>query len=345
MKILTSLIYLVILIFSLTSCSFDKNVPYQSDGFAMGTVISQTVYGPNAKKASNQVLEKIKYLDSIMTINVPGGDINNLNQNAGKKNVQLHPETLEVISSALKISNLSQGAFDITIGPLTKFWGIGTDKPKIPTKKDLNSLMPLIGYKYIYVDQAHHLAGLRKADQMVDLGGIAKGYAADTAVQIYKKNGINSALISLGGSSITVLGTKPDGTSWNVGIQNPRAPQGQLIGTVKLSNISISTSGDYQKYFEKEGKRYHHIIDPRTGFPADSGLMSVTVVTPSATDADALSKVFVLGLDKGLDLIKCYKNAEAIFVTTDKKIYVTPGLKENFEFNDESKEYEYVQER
>jgi len=178
---------------------------------------------------------------------------------------------------------------------------------------------------------------------MVDLGGIAKGYAGDEAIRIYKEHGLKSAYINLGGN-VVVLGGRPDGSPWRIGIQNPRAPNGMYIGIVRVTDKAVVTSGDYERYFEKENVRYHHILDTKTGYPADSGLISSTIVTDVSMDADALSTAaFVLGLEEGMKLVNSLKGVEAIFITGDKRVYVTEGLKSSFTFDDESKEFKYAE--
>jgi len=172
----------------------------------MGTVISQKVYGANGQAAIDETTKRIKELEELLTFNLPEGDINNLNKNAGKEKVELNPVTLQVINKAMKVAELSNGAFDITIGPVVKLWGIGTEQERVPTTEELHKLLPLVNYKDLYVDE--HSAGLKNAGQMVDLGGIAKGYAGDEAIKIYKKNGIKSGFINLGGNVVT-MGKKP----------------------------------------------------------------------------------------------------------------------------------------
>lgn len=344
-----SLLIMIMVAGLLTACTPNKEEPkpleaYQSEDFAMGTVISQKVYGPSGQAAIDETVEKINQLEELLTFNAPEGDINKLNQNAGNKKVELDPETIKIIKKAQEISELSNGAFDITIGPLVRLWGIGTKDAYIPTKEEIERILPLINYKDIDLEDSS--AGLKKAGQMVDLGGIAKGYAGDIAIEIYKKHGIQSGFISLGGNVVT-LGNKPDGSQWTVAIRNPR-PSGQqgteIVGVIKVTDKSVVTSGDDQRYFEKDGKRYHHILDPKTGYPAQSNLMSVTLITDSSMDADALSTpVFILGLEKGKELLRQYGGVEAVFITLDKKIYVTDGLKGNFTLFDESNEYEYVE--
>ena len=328
-----------------TSCGISKDILFETDGFGMGTVISQKIYGDNSQKAANEAFEKIRYLEALMTINSQGGDINKLNENAGKGYVKLKPETLVILKSSLEISKLSEGAFDISVAPIVKLWGIGKGSPKVPSQIELEELLPLIDYKNVHIDEKNNLAKLERVGQMVDLGGIAKGYAGDAVLEVYKRNGIHSALINMGGNVVT-LGSRPDGSSWSIGIQNPGAVNGSYIGTVKVSDKAVVTSGGYERNFEKDGKRYHHIIDPKTGKPAESGLMSVTIVADSSTDADGLSTAaFVLGVEKGVQLIKHYRQAEAIFITIDKKIYVTEGLKKRFVLCDENGEFKYAEKR
>lgn len=186
---------------------------------------------------------------------------------------------------------------------------------------------------------------LKKVGQSIDLGGIAKGYAGDEAIKIYKKHGIESAYINLGGN-VVVLGKKPNGKPWKIGIQNPRDIKGKYIGIVEVSDKAVITSGDYERYFEENGKRYHHIFDPNTGYPANSGLISATIITGLSIEGDALSTaVFVLGLEKGIELVESLEGVEGIFITEDKNIYVTSGLENNFIFSNESKEFNYVKKR
>ncbi|MDD3363732.1 MAG: FAD:protein FMN transferase [Syntrophomonas sp.] len=343
-KLFYPLLILSLLVFS-TGCNIGQSKPVQSEDFALGTIINQEVYGANAKKASDEVAVKIKELDELWTINNQGGDINKLNNNAGQGYVELNPETISILKDARKIADLSGGvAFDITVAPLVKAWGIGTDNPQVPAEDVLKKLVTLVNYQDVLVDEATNSASLLKTGQMVDLGGIAKGYIGDMAIEIYKKNGITSAFANLGGN-VVVLGNKPDGSAWKVGIQNPRGQNGEIVGVVSVADKAVVTSGDYQRYFIKDGKRYCHIINPQTGYPADSGLMSVTIIASSSTEADGMSKAFVLGLEKGMELVKRYGKAEAIFITNDKKIYVTPGLQGEFQFEDATNEYTYIQNR
>lgn len=325
------------------ACNNGRSQPVKSTDFALGTVIDQEVYGANAQKASDEVRAKIRELDALWTINSPGGDINKLNSNAGQGYVELNPETIDILKEARKISDLSGGAaFDITVAPLVKTWGIGTENPQVPPADVVKDLVSLVNYRELQIDEKTSSASLQRKGQMADLGGIAKGYIGDKVIEIYKKNGIASAFANLGGNVVT-LGSRPDGSPWRIGIQNPRGENSEIVGVVEVTDKAVVTSGDYQRYFIKDGRRYCHIFDPRTGYPIDSDLMSVTIVGPSSADADGLAKVIVLGLERGMEIVKQYGQAEAIFITADKKIYVTPGLKSKFRFEDATHEYTYVQ--
>lgn len=345
MKKLICTLLIVSLSVFLAACNRNSLQPVKSEDFALGTIIDQQVYGANAQKASDEVSARIKELDALWTINSPGGDINKLNNHAGQGYVELKPETISILKEARKISDLSGGAaFDITVAPLVKAWGIGTDNPRVPAGDLVKKLVSLVNYQDVRVDENTNSASLSKKGQMVDLGGIAKGYIGDMAIAIYKKHGITSAFANLGGN-VVALGKKPDGTLWRIGIQNPRGQNGETLGVVEVADQAVVTSGDYQRYFIKDGKRYCHIIDPRTGYPINSGLMSVTVIASSSADADGLAKAIVLGLDKGMELVQNYGQAEAIFITNDKKIYVTPGLQGKFHLEDATHEYTYIQNR
>lgn len=346
MRVKLTVIFLaILLIFSAcgTGAVNISATPSEAEDFMMGTVISQRVYGEGAEAAMKAAAARLKEIESLMTINAPGGDINRLNEAAGKDKVALEPETINILATAKKYAQVSGGTFDVTIGPLVKAWGVFTDHPRVPSADEIEKLKKLTDYKTLQVDTENNTAALEMSGQIVDLGGIAKGYAGDEAIKVYKEHGIKSAYINLGGN-VVVLGTKPDGKPWRIGIQNPRANNGYYIGIVEVTDKAVVTSGDYERFFEKDGVRYHHILDPKTGRPAASGLISATIITDVSMDADALSTaVFVLGLEKGMALVKGLKGVEAILVTRDREIYATEGIRSSFKFTDESKEYKYVE--
>jgi FAD:protein FMN transferase len=328
-----------------TSCAQQKVEPVEKQEFLMGTIISERVYGKNAQVAADEAMKLIADIEKRMTINAPGGEINGLNEQAGKGTVKVSSDTMFVMETAKKFGELSEGTFDVTIGPLVREWGIFTDHPKVPEAKVIGDLRKLTNYRDLKIVRNSLTAGLARQGQILDLGGIAKGYTGDAVIDLYKKHGIKSGYINLGGNVVT-LGSKPDGTPWRIGVQNPRAANGRYIGIVSIKDKAVVSSGDYERFFDRDGKRYHHILDPRTGYPSDSDLMGTTIVMDSSTEADALStSTFVLGLDKGMKLVESLKGVEAIFITKDKKVYATKGLKDIFKFEDETGEYEYIEKR
>jgi thiamine biosynthesis lipoprotein len=243
---------------------------------------------------------------------------------------------MRVLEAALEVSRLSGGAFDITAAPLVALWSVTAQHPAVPPEDALAQKRDLIDFNCLTLDAASGSARLARQGQMVDLGGIAKGYAADQALEVYRRRGISTAMIDLGGN-IALLGSKEDGAPWGVGIQDPDAPRGECLGLLSLTDKSVVTSGDYERFFEAGGKRYHHILDPRTGYPAESGLRSVTVVAEKSMVADGLSTaLFVLGLERGLALLDSiragtktsqgYSSVEVLFITAAGKVHLTPGL-------------------
>ncbi|MDD3224843.1 MAG: FAD:protein FMN transferase [Clostridium sp.] len=310
--------------------------------YCMGTNVIQRVYGKNKELAVQLVSEELKRLEDILSFYKPLSEVSLINENAGHDYVNVKYETLNIIKKAKKYSRLSSGVFDITSAPLISLWGIFTKKQRVPIKEEIDKVKALIDYENIIIDEDSSSIKLLKEGQKIDLGGIAKGFAADRAVEIYKNNGIESAFINLGGN-VLALGNKPDGSKWNIGIQNPLEPRGQCIGAVVVNDKTVVTSGDYVRYFMKDNKRYHHILDPKTGYPSDSGVMSVTVIAESSIDADALSTAaFILGLEAGMKFIKSIDCVEGIFITKDKKVYSTEGIKDSFVFVGKEFGYSYV---
>lgn len=346
MIVLTALILFIVTVgWIYTAYGSDKHgvtAAFETDSFAMGTVISQKVYGVGGQTAAGEAADEIKRLDRLLTFNNTQGDVHRLNQNAGIKDIEVDPVTAQIIRKAQQVSVMSGGAFDITVGPLVRAWGIGSSQEHIPSPNELGKLMPLIDYRDLEINNS--VVKIKHQGQMVDLGGIAKGFAGDAVIEIYRRHGIESAFVNLGGNVVT-LGSKPDGSPWKVGIRNPRpqgADQRANLGVVSVRNKAVVTAGDDQRYFIANGQRYHHILDPFTGYPAKSDLMSVTLITDSSLDADALdTAVYILGLEKGRELIRQFGGVEAVFVTVNKDVYVTEGLRDNFEFMGQGSGYVY----
>lgn len=285
----------------------------------MGTVVTQKIFGQNALAAYNKVMAEISRLENLMSFFKTGSDVSRLNQMAGQGEIKLSFEVIRTLIEAQKYSALSQGTFEITLGLLSKLWRDCGRHATIPDHNKINKLLKHTGYKALKIDDKACTAALVHAKVAVDLGGIGKGVAADKAIEIYFDCGVRSAFIDLGGN-IKTLGRKPDGSEWVIGVQHPKASRGVLLGALMVSGQSVVTSGVTERYFEAKGTRFHHILNPRSGWPADAGLVSTTIICENSMQADALSTAtFILGLEEGINLIRKMTGVEAVFVTEKKR--------------------------
>jgi len=323
--------FLIFLFLTLTGC--EQTQPSRSE-FALGTVCTITLYEQGDKTVYNNIFSRIREIENLMSVNIPSSDISRINAAAGIEPVQVQKETFNVIERALYFARLSGGAFDPTIGPIVSLWNINGDNPQVPSREKIDASLPLVNWRNIELDAEKRGVYLTRRGMTLDLGAIAKGYAADEAAVIIKNAGISRALIDLGGN-ILIIGEKPDKKPWSVGIQNPLDNRGSVIGVLHTAEKTIVTSGVYERFFKENDRRYHHLFDPSQGYPAQTGLLSVTLVTGVSMDADALSTaIFVLGYAKGLSLLKTLPDTEAIFVFEDKSVRTTSGI--NFTLTDDS---------
>lgn len=317
-----------------------SKVPEQSKTFySLGTVSEITLLDFK-KSAGEKVLDNcdkiLRDIDNKMSVHIPGSDVSKINENAGKNFVKVSKDTFTVIEASIKYSKLSKGNFDVTIGPMSNLWGIGTDSAKVPSKSEIDNILNLIDYKDIVLDKNNCSVKLARAGMKIDLGAIAKGYAADKLAIYLKSNGVDSAILSLGGNIYT-LGFKNNNEPFRVGIQDPQLSRGNSIGNIEVSNKSIVTSGVYERYIKKNNKIYHHMINPFNGYPFENELNSVTIISDKSINCDALStSAFGLGLDEGLKMIEGIENIDAIFITKDNKIYLTNNIKNSFDLTDDN---------
>lgn len=335
-----TVLILILFMLSLSSCTknqtADNNKPVSESRFLLGTIVTIKIYDNASDKLFDEIFNRLQEIENKMTINGKNSEVIQVNSKAGKEFVKVSDDTFYVIEKGKYFSELSGGKFDISIGPLVKLWNIGTEVAKVPEKWQIDEKKSLIDYNSVFLNSKEKSIMLKKEEMMLDLGGIAKGYAADEVSKILKENHVKHAIINLGGN-ILAYGNKPDGSKWKIGIQKPFAPKGDYAGIVSVINKAVVTSGIYERYFEKEGKIYHHILDPETGYPVENNLMSVTIVTDKSLDADSLStSAFAMGLEKGLNLVEKLNNTEAIFITKDSEIYLTSGLKNAFKLTDKS---------
>ena len=303
--------------------------------FAMDTYMNLKAYGENAQKAVNDAKNEIERLDKLWSAVDESSEIYQLNQ---KKKMKVSDETIELIQFAKEKSKESGDAFDISIYPIVELWGFPTQKYRVPKDQEIQRLLKNVNSQNIKINKKTNMVTLKK-DMKIDLGGIAKGYTSQRIAQIYKGDGVKSGVISLGGN-VQAIGKKTDGSRWKVGVQSPDDTE-NMIGAYEAADEAVITSGAYERYFEKDGKRYHHIIDPSTGKPSEKDLKSVTIISKNGTLSDTLSTtLFVMGKDKAISYWKKHsKEFNMILVDNDNKIYISQGIKEHF--NSEN-DYEVV---
>lgn len=305
--------------------------------YILGTVIQLRATGKKSKVAIDKAIKRLYEIDDKMSVFKNNSDISKINKSAGIRPEKVSEDTYYVIKKAIQYAHLSQGAFEPTIRPLVKLYNFGNEGTRIPSKEEINKALKLVNYKDVIINDENKSIMLRNKDQSLDLGAIAKGYAADEVKRIFEGYGIKSAIIDLGGN-IYALGKKADNTSWNIGIQNPLGSTGQYLGVLGVSNKSVVTSGNYERYFEEDGKRYHHIINPKTGYPCENGIISTTIISDYSIDGDGLTTCgYVMGLKYGFKLIENTRGVDAIFITSDRKVYVTSGIRDKFTLT--NKEY------
>ena len=347
----------VSLLLTLASC--EGRLPPRAE-FAMTTVCVVNLFEYGNRKLYSEIFSRIREIDRTMTAFPPAeglgfaSEVVEIGRNAGFRPVKVGDDLIEVLERALYFAELSGGAFDPTIGPLTSLWGIGRGGLSVPSRAEIDAALALVNWRDLVVDRAAGTAYLRREGMSLDLGAIVKGYAGDEAARVAREGGARRAIVDLGGN-IVLVGWRQRGgnalkrlfsmrvleyVSWRVGVQNPLAERGEPIGFLELHDTSVVTSGVYEQYFDAPGPdgttaRFHHILSTQTGFPIDNGLVSVTVVTESSTDADALSlAAFAMGYRRGRALIDSRPEAEAIFVFADRTVSVTDGLVGVFRLTD-----------
>lgn len=310
-----------------SSCA-SADVPAEKTVFAMDTYMKLTAYGDNAADAISASEKKISELEKLWSVTDAGSEIYAVNHSGGEP-VPLSGETAELLNLSLEISELTDGALDCTMYPVLKEWGFTTGEYKIPDEAKIAELLENTGYENIDFNGVNVTL---PENFQIDLGAVGKGFTGDIVSQIMRENGVTSALLDLGGN-IQTVGTKPDGTPWKIGLRNPFGDG--LFGVLELSDKAAVTSGGYERYFVGEdGETYWHILDPATGNPARSGVISATAVGENGGVCDALStSLFVMGTEKSEKFWKEHGEIlgfEMVLVTEDGKIFITEGLEESF---------------
>lgn len=309
--------------FLLTGCSgAPAQEPETATFFAMDTAMDFTVYGDAALLDEAETL--IGSLEEQVSVTDEHSDIYAIDHTGSGS---LSGNAAELMEQALELCRRTGGALDISVYPIVQAWGFTTGSYQVPDEETIQSLLPLVDYTQIQYDAATGVVTLPEGME-IDLGSVAKGYAGQLAAQMLREHGVQSALLNLGGNVQTV-GAKPDGSPWQIGIKDPQGEDAMMV--LSVEDQAVVTSGGYERYFEQDGQTYWHIMDPSTGHPADSGLISVTIVGDEGVVCDGLSTaLFVMGLEKAADLWAQSGDFEAVFVTASGEVYITEGLRDRF---------------
>ena len=340
-KVLTAAgICIGILILTESSRYFVQNQKCQKQLFAMDTYMEFTAYGKNNEKAVDAAIEEVQKLDAMLSAENSKSEVYALNEQG---NLQATDDLAELILRGKEIYQETDGLFDDTIYPVMKLWGFPTGNYHVPTAAEVQKKLALVDGNKVEIQTRDSDEKGRDskekanfvtlgADQQIDFGGIAKGYTGQKLAELFQEYGVSSALVSLGGN-IQAIGTKPDGSSWKVGIRDPKGGQQDYIGVLSVENQAVVTSGGYERYFEEDGETYIHIINPRTGYPADGDLLSVTIVSKDGTLADGMSTaLYIMGYEKACQFWRQHREEfNVILVTDDGKIHISENLKENFQ--------------
>ena len=301
-------------------------------GAAMGSELRLTAWAadePAVRSVFDAVFKEFERLEALMSVWRPGSDVQRINAAAGDHAVAVNADVRDVLRIARQVSEWSDGTFDVTFGALTDVWKFDHDQDNtIPSEEAVRARLPLVDYRQIEIDDRAGTVFLKRKGMRIHLGGIGKGYAVERAKEISRRAGLHDFMIQAGGD--LYVGGHKDGRPWKLGINDPRGPDGRSFATIELSDSTFSTSGDYARFFMKDGVRYHHILDPRTGHPARL-CRSVTIASDSAVLADAVAKgVFILGPEKGMALIERLPHVEGVIVSATNEVLVSSGLKDKF---------------
>ena len=307
-----------------------------SVNFIMNTVVEQRFYGRRSQEAVAEITAELYDFENRMSTYIAGSEIDQINQAAGKKPVKISEDTMDLLKTTARYCEEFGDVVDITIAPLTLEWGITSENPHVPDEQTIQDLLTLVDHHDLILDEDNMTAMLAKEGQALDLGAIAKGYSCDIVRRVADKYGVHSGYASIGGNMV-VIGKKPDGTDYRFGIRDPRGDASQYIGVVTLEGMTMATSGDYERFFEEDGVRYHHILDPRTGYPASGGLISVSVISENGSLADFLSTAFfILGKEEALNYMD-RSDFGLVLVDEEKNVYVSDHMKEVFSPNEEKR--------
>ena len=306
----------------------------EGDRFLLDTLVSIRIYDSKDRSLLEDAFDAIARYENELVRYRPGSQTARINASGWDAPVEVSRNTMELLGTALRFAEISRGRFDPTVGALVDLWGIGGENPRVPDDSEIQAALVSVGYEDVIVNTETRTVRLKRPGTLLDLGAVTKGWIADAVIENLAESGARHVLINLGGN-VRVIGGKPGGKPYRIGLQDPFSERGRYLGVFTLMEGSVISSGVYERFFESEGRRYHHILDTRTGRPVENGLAAVTVISRGAADGDALSTaLFALGLDEGMKTAAGMEGVEAAFITHEGTVVLSPGARDMFEASD-----------
>lgn len=311
----------------LTGCKAASRGPISRSSFLLNTFVTVTLYSGGDEEVLDGAMDLCAWYEGLLSKTIETSEVYQMNhRKPGEREFTVSEETAEVLKKGLYYSALSEGVFDITIEPLSSLWDFTAEDPVVPSEEEIQEALPRVGYENVSV--SGNQVVFANDETTIDLGAIAKGYIADRIKDYLKEEKVESAVINLGGN-VLCLGERPDGTPFQIGLQKPFASHTETVGVAGVRDLSVVSSGVYERHFIKDGVNYHHILDPSTGYPYENGLVQVTILSPQSVDGDGLSTTaFALGLEKGTELLESMEDVYGIFITEDGELHFTEGAED-----------------
>ena len=311
--------------FGCTACRSGSGKPVSKSAFMLNTVVTVTLYDSADETVIDGALELCKNYENQLSMTLTDSEVSKMNHRLGGQSAfNVNEDFEELLEKAIYYSEITDGAFDITISPLSSLWDFSGSAPKVPSEDAIREILPMVDYKNLRLE--NHQLSFLSADTQLDFGAIAKGFIADKMKEYLIGQGVKSALINLGGN-VLCIGTRPDQTPFKIGIQKPFKDRNEVVGSLNVSDMTVVSSGIYERNFTENGILYHHLLDPKTGYPFDNGLIAVTILCEKSVDGDGLStSCFALGLEKGMELINSLENAYAVFITEEGTLFYSEGM-------------------
>lgn len=324
-----------------TSESIPDGLPIVNEGYSrtetlIHTVVQIHVFHEGVEEIVDGAFKYVSEMEQLLSTNLQESDVYKINSKAGIEPVEVSPITIEIIKKAIEVGEISQGLFDISIGPIVELWKIGTPEARVPSDDEIQEALQLVDYRKIQIDEEKSTVFLEEEGMRLELGGISKGYIGSGIASYFQSNNITTAIINLGGN-VVVMGTSPSNKEgWNVGVQDPDRLRGEVVGSQRVINAVAITSGIYERFIEEDGKFYHHIMDPRTGYPLDNNVSAVTVFAPTSFEGDAYSTaLFMMGIDGGINFVNSLDGFEVVYIDKDKGVHLSNGIKESFQLTND----------